>query len=383
MKNVLAIEIKDNKTIVTLAKVQKGNYSLLLHKSYGSKPLAKHIDYDVDIIEEIVHDLRDINILNDIDEKYLTVNTSRVHVTTYNVECKYDDEIENEKNKFVHQVSKNNPSAKINYVVFSNNEDVNLTTKIIRATLEATRSDLIDGIVHQFKVKGIEFTKIIPVMKAIHNSVNLEIDNEIESSAISILVEEKFTQLTWIENGLITSSVKWKTGLTNIYEYISKVMRISKPEAKQLFASFGSIPPEDVVDDKVIHTRKEGKEIEVFTKKDLSRLITEKVKELFSNVKYHIDAHKSKEDRVKIIFNGEIKKLMGFRKFASTSFNEPNIKKFKTNIIGLNPETEFITMGILLEVEERYESNNKKRKEHLYTPKIGLLSKLVRMYNYI
>ncbi len=381
MKNILAVEIKDNKTIVTLTKVDRGNYNLLLHKSYGSKPLATHVYYDTDIIEKIVHDLREINILNDIDEKYLTINTNRVTASTYNFEHKYNTDLDQLKRTFITQLQQENKVAHINQVVFSNSEGVSMTTGNIRATVEAIHVELKEEIVRQFKVKGIEFTKVIPVIQAIKNSVIKEMD-DYENSAISILVEEKFTQLTWIEDGIVTSSVKWEHGLTNIYQHIANMMKINKSEAKQLFASFGSIPPEDVVDDKVIHTIKEGKEIEVFTKKDLSRLITEKVKEIFANVKYHIDNHKKKDEKVKIVFNGEIKKLMGFRKFASTSFNEPNIKKFKTNIIGLNPETEFITMGILLEVEDRYQSE-KARQEHLYKPKVGLISKLIRMYNYI
>ncbi len=158
-------------------------------------------------------------------------------------------------------------------------------------------------------------------------------------------------------------------------------MMIKKQDAKTLFKSFGSIPPEDVVDDKVIHMRKNGKETEVFTKKDLSRNITEKVNELFANIKYHIDETKLGDKEVRIVFNGEIKTLMGFRKYASKSFDETNITKYKTDIIGLNPETEFITMGMLLENKTHIEEKRKKANAH--SLKVSLLSKLSRMYNYI
>ncbi len=379
MKNVLAIEIKDNKTIVTLAKVQDGDYSLLLHKSYGSKALATHVYYDSEIIDKINTDLREINILNDIDEKYLTINTNRVIVSSEDFEYKYNTDLDTKKMEYVQNLERTNPTVSINHIVFSNEEGVALTKQNIRATFEATTSDYINDIKNQYRAKGIEFTKIIPVMRSIQNSVISESGDE--DITISVLVEEKFTQLTLIERGMVTSSIKWDTGLTNIYQHISSIMNISKSDAKQLFKSFGSIPPEDVVDDKVIHTRRYGKEMEVFTKKDLSRYITEKVQELFANVKYHIDTLKTHDNQIKIVFNGEIKTLMGFRKFASRSFNEPNIKKFKTNIIGLNPETEFITMGILLEVKE--DLDTRQRKEHLYTPKTNLLGKLFRMYNYI
>ncbi len=379
MKNVLAIEIKDNKTIVTLAKIQDGNYGLILHKSYGSRALSKGVYYDDEIINNIVRDLREINILNDIDEKYLTINTNKVSITTINLQKqKFNTPLEERKELFINSVKHKNPGIHICEEIYSNSDNY-MVNQNVRATLEAVNIEYIEKIKSLFRAKGIEFTKTIPVIRAIQNSVKSEIEEK--DSAISILVEEKFTQLTWIEKGVVSSAVKWDLGLTDIYQHISNLMNINKQEAKQLFASFGSIPPEDVVDDKVIHTRRNGKELEIFTKKDLSRFITEKVQELFANVKHHIDALKH-EGRIKIIFNGEIKKLMGFKKFASISFNEPNIKKYHTNIIGLNPETEFITMGILEEVKK--ETNNKKRKkEYLYTPKVSLLNKLTRMYNYI
>lgn len=379
MKNVLAVEIKDNKTIVTLSKVQNGDYSLILHKLYKSRPLANHVNYDVDIIKQIINDLREINILNDIDEKYLTINSRKVSVTTIDFEYKYNTNLEEKKNDFIKNLQKSNPSVIINHVIFSNEDNATLTKQNIKATIEAAPHDYINDIIKSFKVQGIEFTKIIPVLKSINNSVISESGDE--DITISVLVEEKFTQLTLIEKGIITSSIKWKTGLTDIYQHISTVMNVTKRDAKKLFSSFGSIPPEDVVDDKVIHSRRQGKEIEVFTKKDLSRFITEKVREIFANVKYHIEELKTHDNQIRIVFNGEIKKLMGFKKFASASFNEPNIKKFKTNIIGLNPETEFITMGTLLEVKDSLEPIN--RKEHLYKPKISLFNKMIRMYNYI
>ncbi len=378
MKNILAVEIKDNKTIVTVAKVQARNYNLLLHKSYNSKPLNTETYYDSDIINEIVNDLKQMNIFNDIDEKYLTINTNRVTITTMNMEYKYNTDLDQSKEQFRQHILRNNKTAHINELIFSKENDISLTKQNITATVEAMHSDYINQIEKEYKQKGIEFTKVIPIMRTIQNATSTKAISD--GITISILIEEKFTQLTWIDNGVITSSIKWATGLTDIYQHISNMMNIKKPAAKKLFKSFGSIPPEDVVDDKVIHTRKEGKEMEVFTKKDLSRFITEKVNELFSNVKYHIEKLKNDDNQIRIIFNGEIKTLMGFKKYASKSFNEPNIKKFKTNIIGLNPETEFITMGILLEVEDNLET---KKKDKLYSPKVNLLNKVFRMYNYI
>ncbi len=395
MKNVLAIEIKDNKTIVTLSKVLKnGNYSLLLHKQYGSKKLissatgsTSSVQYDYSIPEKIANDLQQMNIFNDIDEKLLTINTQMVAIVVQNSEYKYNTDLVEAREKLLSNIKRTSPNVHLNNLVFSKDSDISLTKQNISATMELLHNDYINNIIDSFKKKGIEFTKIVPITQAIQNAAEKKsIDYGI---TMSVLVEEKFTQLTWLEQGRIVSSLKWQLGLSDIYQHISNIMQINKGIAKKLFKSFGSIPPEDVVDDKVIHTRENGKELEVFTKKDLSRFITEKVNELFANIKYHVDSAKSEEKQIRIIFNGEIKSLMGFKKYASKSFDEPNIKKYKTNVIGLTPETEFITMGLLLEADSNTYYNNggnshdEKKVEKLYTPKISLMKKVLRMYNYI
>ncbi len=388
MKNVLAIEIKDNKTIVTLAKaLGNGNFSLLLHKQYNSKRLiSSTVQYDHSIIDKIVSDLKEMNILNDIDEKLLTINTQKVAMVVQNSEYKYNTDLIEAREKYQKEIERKSPGVMVNNLLFSKESDISLTKQNISVTLELMRHEYMNNIIDSFNKQGIKFTKVVPITNAIKNaSTEYSIEDGI---TMSVLVEEKFTQLTWLENGRIASSLKWKLGLSDIYQHIANIMKVEKATAKQLFKSFGFIPPEDVVDDKVIHIKENGNEMEIFTKKDLAKFITEKVNELFSNIKYHVDLIKSEDKDIRIIFNGEIKKLMGFKKYASLSFDGPNIKKYKTNIIGLNPETEFVTKGLLLEADSNkaYGLNNqdeKKKTEKLYTPKINLFNKIVRMYNYI
>ncbi len=377
MKNVLAIEIKDNKTIVTLAKVDNGDYSLILHKTYNSKAV-KGNNYDGEIVDQLVQDLREINIINDIDETLLTINSSMASIDTMRNNFNYANSNEAITNHIQATVEKQYPMVEI--VKISNLiDETQMTTKTVWTCIEANKIEFKNEVIRLFKQKGIKFTKIVSTIDAISNSIKHY--ESATKTTISILVEAKFIQLTWFKNGALTSAVKWKGGLDDIYNHIVNQMSVNKQMAKKLFQSFGSIPPEDVVDDKVIYSNRseDGREIIVYTKKDLSRMITEKVQDLFANVKDHIDKLKG-EDEVKIVFNGEIKALTGFRKFASKSFNEPDIKKYKSTIIGLRPETEFITMGMLSEVKD---IQGKKKKEHLYTQKNSLLSKVFRMYNYL
>ncbi len=377
MKNILAIEIKDNKTIASLTREINGEHNLLLHKTYGSKPLLTSILYDVSIINQIKDDLLKMELFETIDESYLTINTKRTVIQTFEKEFKYNVEIGKQKDDIVKTLNKKYPHFKITELIFSDTAS-SLTKKNVNITVEFVEHEFINEIKKQFKFKGINFNGYIPLIKSIQNSTK---SNEVKNGiTFSILVEEKFAQLTTIENGIVTASKKWNDGLTNIYEYIADSMEIDKASAKKLFKSFGSIPPEDVVDDKVIHSLNKGKELIIFTKKDLSRYITERVNELFANIKTEVDPVKNKKD-IRIVFNGEIKSLVGFRKYASKSFSVPNIKKFETKVIGLNEETEFITSGILEEIKSTKKILRKK--EEISTSKINIFNKITRMYNYI
>lgn len=376
MKHILAIEIKDNKTIATLTKYIKGEHNLLFHKTYGSKPLEKSVLYDVSIIENLKEDLFGIGLFESINEAYLTINTKRTVIQTFGINVKYGKEIEREKEELTKILTKKYPQFKICSLELSDFSPQQLDRKI-SATVEFIEHEYFNEIEKQFRVKGINFTKHIPLITAIKNSSKIK-GNE-HMTTFSILVEEKFTQLTRIENGIVTLSTKWNEGLTNIYEHIATSMDLSKSSAKTLFKSFGSIPPEEVVDEKVIHSKSYGKELAVFTKKDLSQYITEKVNELFSNIKSKIDPVKGNKP-IRIIFNGEIKSLIGFKKYAAKSFAEPNIIEFTNKMIGLNEETEFITTGILFEKKSLIEvSSNVK----LNIPKINIFNRIIRMYNYI
>ena len=380
MKNLLAIEIKDNRTIVTLTKFINGKHNLMYHKSYEFTPLSKTLAYDVSIVKKIKDDLNKMELFDSIDETSLAINTKKVVVQTFKKEYRYDADLKLEKQKIVDDLKEKRPDWKILKCEFPY-ENSGFTKKIVNSTIESIEAGYLEEIISAFKFHGIKINKLIPMIDIIKESTkNIAINNGI---TFVILVEEKFTQLTTFENGSISFSTKWDYGLTNIYDYISKKMDIKKNVSKKIFEYFGSIPPEDVVDDKVIHTKKHGNETEIFTKKDLSTYITEKVNELFSNVKKEFDFI-SKEKNRKIIFSGEIKSLTGFKKYAMKSFAEKNINKFKSEIIGLNEETEFITLGMLNIIQEKKVNKKDEINESKLTkPKISVINKFIRMYNYI
>lgn len=205
MKHILAIEIKDNKTIATLTKYIKGEHNLLFHKTYGSKPLEKSVLYDVSIIENLKEDLFGIGLFESINEAYLTINTKRTVIQTFGINVKYGKEIEREKEELTKILTKKYPQFKICSLELSDFSPQQLDRKI-SATVEFIEHEYFNEIEKQFRVKGINFTKHIPLITAIKNSSKIK-ENE-HMTTFSILVEEKFTQLTRIENGIVTLSTK-------------------------------------------------------------------------------------------------------------------------------------------------------------------------------
>ena len=379
MKNLLAIEVKDNKTIVTLTKFINGKHNLMHHKSYESKPLSSSVAYDGTIVDKIKKDLSDKKLFDSLDKISLSINTKRVVFHVFDNDFKYNVDLDKEKEIIKKRLEKEHPNLEILRLEFPYKRS-GYTKKTINSTVELIESDYLREIIASFKVKGIEITNIIPMMDVIKESMKKNaIDDGI---TFSILVEEKFTQLTTFENGSISFSTKWNLGLNSVYQHISEKMNVHTNVSKNLFKYFGSIPPENVVDNKIIHTIKTGKEIEVFTKKELSEYITEKVNELFSNVKSKFGFVTNDQKR-KIIFSGEIKSLNGFKKYATKSFAEKNINQFSNDeIVGLKPETEFITIGILDNIKNK--SNViKDTFNELDKPKISVVKKFIRMYNYI
>lgn len=382
MKNILTIEIKDNKTVATLTKVNKGKKTLLMHKVYGSNKLKSIYMYDNSKIDDLKSDLSRANLFDSIDETYLSINTQITFVNDVKFEAKYNTTIEEQK-EFIARNIHNKSHIDVDITDIKLNETNSAFTRSnIVATVEYLPSEYVREIKHQFNLRGIKITKLVPVITAISNSTKEKSTKN--GTTVNVLLEEKFTQVTLMKDGNFVSSQKLNYGLTNIYDHIVEKMSITKNDAKVLFSAFGSIPPEDVVDNKIIHTNSHGKELEIFTKKNLSEYITETVNNIFANIKTTIDKIKlSGEDNVRIMFSGEITSLIGFKKYAAKGFNEKNISKFSSRIIGLKEETEFITVGILGEAREYIDQEEDKKVEKILTPKINVLKKLSRMYNYI
>ncbi|BDU67564.1 MAG: hypothetical protein TYPL_2170 [Candidatus Tyloplasma litorale] len=360
MKNILLVEIKDIKTIVTLVRfINENNYVLLFHKKF--KSTSNSNEYNYLTILKIKKVLENEKLFNLIDKTYITFH-SKINL------------IQIEKNQSKEKLERNNYDCKITkFTSYIKNGEF---------LYESINKKYLNEIFQYFEFYEFKNIEFISSLDAIQNSIRkhaLE-DNQIY---LSISLEEKFTQLTMIENGKIFNVVRLEFGLNKIYEYISEKMNIPIENSKNLFKTFGIVSFQDMIDNKVLHLVKDEFGFnKIFTKGDLSIYIKEKLNNLFLNINKKINDYKLDKNRLTLIFNGEIKALIGFQKYTLKFFNELNINEFDSKLIGLKADTEFITMGLILEIQKNIHNIQIKTKSNLsYTLKINIFNKLFRMYN--
>jgi|GEM_PF-2111864 len=203
MKNILTIEIKDSKTILSLTKVINGESNLMYHKSYYN--MSNNRDYDNEIVVKIKNDLIKVGLFHTINEAYLTINTKKTIVQTFKKEIKYNTNIQDEKNNIINALKVKYSSLKVIDLIFSDTS-MSLIKKQVNITVELIEKNYLADILKKFKFVDINFTKIIPTIKAIESSskVNIKKDEKV----FSVLVEEKFTQLAIVDDGVLTFSSK-------------------------------------------------------------------------------------------------------------------------------------------------------------------------------
>ncbi len=204
-------------------------------------------------------------------------------------------------------------------------------------------------------------------LKAISSHTNLH------RNIISITTNENNLIFSSIENGQINAIYKKNYGIKNIIQNISSKMHINDATSKKMFEMIATIPPEDVIDNRIIYSRttSESEHKISYSKKDLSTYVSEGVNDLF--VEFYSDYVDYAKDDSLILFSGEITDLTGFANYASKKLNSKKIEIFKTNKIGMNSSKDFLTYGFIndFKVVENIKNrsvnfNKNKEKEHSY-----------------
>ncbi len=395
MNKTLIIEIKDNSTFVTLANISKGSWSILFSKNYHfdfdnifihNKSKVK-VNYSISWMQEMIDDIDEIFSIKEIDNTFLCVNNSYSVLRTYKIKTGPET---NEREIF-NQVLKSIKEGYKDIKIMSMNLDSVTKTPINKFydfSYELINKNLWDTLISFLKSFGINVTKTVSSKESIYSALKPYINRS--NNLFNIQIEDNFTSINFISNKKFIKSEKTEQGLNLIYKKISKKFNIPLKTSKKLFEKYGNIPPEAIVDNRIIFNGydKDDKKI-YFSKKDLSKIITEYIDLIFKNIKEYIN--KKNVENPELIFSGKISKLKGFEKYAKDSFKLKNVGIFKTNIIGLELRTEIISVGTLYWAEDKiksYVTNSEQDKigNKIYKRK-GIvqliLDKFNKYYNYV
>lgn len=355
MNKILLIELKDTNALITFTTINNKKWSILLSKEYEyesdntreiqSDNLAS---FDLSWIPLMKNDVTKIFPINKIDNIFLIINTfgSLIEVKNYNVKT-----IEKTNETFKQLIQKeqieNTQLKMLNFKLESKNETP--LRKQLKISYEFVNKKILEDIENYLETFGIRIDKIISTKDAIEAALKPYTNRN--NNIINIQIEDKFTSFYYIKNNKFVSSLKRNQGLNLIYRKISKQTGLSIDHAKDLFSNFGNIPPEIIIDNRVIFNGKNLKgERLIFTKKDLSKIITFAVNDILKEV---IEKIKSKNIfNFEIVFSGKITKLNGFEAYVKDRLNLKNVSTFKTNLIGLNSSTELISIGGLYSIEK-------------------------------
>ncbi len=388
MNKTLLIEIKDNKAVVTLTSFNS-KVSLLYKNSFYFKPLVGKILFDSTWIKKMQAELINITPFETINNITLVINTkgtlSKTKILTFSTKADLTTELAQIKTKIENQ------NGKLLHLINFRTTILSQTISEIKLGLayEVVSNDLYKQIVAAFYANNLEFTKVVSTIEAIRNAlVMLKQQNKV---IFDVDIEAKHTLISIIKDGTYLEIIKLKGGMDIIYKNIAKKMQINSKTARKLFMSFGFIPPDAVIDNKIIYIKKSlNGEQTTFRKKDLSNYITEIVNEFFAEIKGYLNKYTNFAPS--LIFSGEISHLVGFESYAKIVLSAKNeVTVYDSNIIGLNQQDALIVVGALEEMnkniiikpgkEKMFKGDNylcKKQYKVLF-----LISKINRMYNYV
>lgn len=387
MNKILFIEIKDNKAITSLSTHDGTKHHLLYQKSSSFKPVFGSIIFDSTWIKTIKKEITDKFQLLNIDKIYIMVNKTstltKSEVINIPTNTYLPAAIKDLKTKIY--------SAYNNLVVID--ADVNVITKettqsTIVVTHEAIAKKLHQQIVGAFIANKLVDYQFISTFQAKKMALNNYSTNK---SIVNIAIETNHIAISFLEDGNYKSIIKIKNGLNLIYQNIVNKMNIKPSLAKKMYQAFGHIPPDKVIDNKIIYSsvNNQGR-ITIFTKKDLSFYITEVVNLLFSQIQNELN--KINDSEPLLIFSGEILNLVGFEEYAQITLGtKKSIHSFATSIIGITKENALITIGVLdfltKDIIINVSNNISQNDNYLLKNEFGyfkrLISKFNRTYNYL
>ncbi len=336
----LTIEINDKSVKTSLLSFEYDK-TVLKTKTYLYQDTDfsdNTFSFDFSWIKKIKNDFNYFDFDSSREEIRVIFNTSMTYIDTevQNIDSFKSDDYSEEIKAYIKEKYPNQYLIDFNFVIAKND---------LHFTYELINYDFFMFFKNVFDINGIKTFAIDSFinihLKAISSYAN------IHQSIISITTNDNNLIFSAIESGEIKAIYKKNYGLKNIISNISSKMHLNDATSKKMFEMIATIPPEDVIDNRIIYSRtsSESEHVISYSKKDLSTYVSEGVNELF--IEFYSDyVDFAKKDSL-ILFSGDITELTGFANYASKKLNSKNVEIFKTNKIGMKSSRDFLTYGFI------------------------------------
>ncbi|RKX66927.1 MAG: hypothetical protein DRP42_02010 [Tenericutes bacterium] len=233
-------------------------------------------------------------------------------------------------------------------------------------------------IISSFQYEGIKIKRVQSGFKAIKKATQPYM--QLSKSVVNIDFDSYFTTITHTLDGVVQNVSKKNIGIESIYMAVAQQLEVDISSAVKLVKAFGNIPPENIVDNRIISSRfnKETGLYKDFDKKQLSSVITQVVNSIYEHI--YEDVNISKESNPLFLFSGQLSGLKGFVEYSKTTLDINNVKTYKSNIVGINDYDAFVTSGALAKTRK---VSTEDAKQQPKAQIISLFNRVKRLYNYI
>jgi cell division ATPase FtsA len=179
---------------------------------------------------------------------------------------------------------------------------------------------------------------------------------------VNIHIEKEAILTTIVENKKIHDVKKFNFGINHVIGLIARKMNITNEKALFLYKNYGNIPPEAIIDNKVIAiTEDAAKRKQTFTKRELSEYITAFVdamlNTIYNTIRNYIDINS------KVIFSGDVVTLNGFKTYTSKTLSLVDSEIYESNIFGFHTVNTLNITGAIELYKETVEKNKTKKLE--------------------
>ncbi len=343
---ILILEVQDNYLKATLLFFGEDT-SILFDKKieYKENGVSNLFNFDFSWLKSLRSELKhDYHFNFEIDRTIVIFNSSQVFIDTKEEPLENGDQLlDTDMDKFVskieQKINEDYPTQELlDLKINAGVKNINYSYELINREFMT----LFIASLNRFGFKNVNFKSYLEIQNDALNDYK-----NVDKNLVSIDFSDNFFLFSHYVDGELKAIYKKDAGVENILANIANNMSVSREIAEQLFETIATIPPEDVIDNRIIYS-KENKTLNhvvSFTKKDLSTYVTEGVNKLF--LRFLGDLTELKHTNPKIIFSGKFNDLKGFENYSKNKLDTTNIQMYNKEIIGTTTLDSFILSGAI------------------------------------